>query len=190
MTSLFNRIQEGAPTMGLHSLFICLIIIVSISCGPQKTDSSIQIIDNPTPINLEDTLEQVGISMSDLQSFKFFLYHRNGDGSPLDGLILTEATGLIEKPGNISVTERIYDQFKKVGYTILEPKEMKKAVLDSSNFGVPQKRKRVIIIGIKKSNYNDDIINKIYDELVSIKEHKKTVKDTIFNYPSIYSYRR
>ena len=41
--------------------------------------------------------------MSDLQSFKFFLYHRNGDGSPLDGLILTEATGLIEKPGNISV---------------------------------------------------------------------------------------
>ena len=41
--------------------------------------------------------------MSDLQSFKFYLYHRNGDGSPLDGLILTEATGLIEKPGNISV---------------------------------------------------------------------------------------
>ncbi len=103
MTSLLSRIQEGAPARALHPLFICLIIIVSISCGPQKTNSSIQIIDSPTPINLEDTLEQVGISMSDLQSFKFYLYHRNGDGSPLDGLILTEATGLIEKPGNISV---------------------------------------------------------------------------------------
>ena len=60
-------------------------------------------LDSPTPINFEYTLEQVGISMSDLESFKFYLYHRNGDGSPLDGLILTEATGLVEKPGNISV---------------------------------------------------------------------------------------
>ncbi len=89
--------------MGLHSFFICLIIFLIISCSSEDSNPTLKMLDSPTPINFEYTLEQVGISMSDLESFKFYLYHRNGDGSPLDGLILTEATGLIEKPGNISV---------------------------------------------------------------------------------------
>ena len=97
------RTQEGAPIRAMHPLFICLIIITLISCSSEDSNTSNQVIELPTPVNLETILEQVGNSMSNLQSFEFYLYHRNGDGSPLEGLILTEAIGLVEKPSNVSV---------------------------------------------------------------------------------------
>mgnify|MGYP001408756843 CR=1 FL=1 len=90
-------------------------------------------------------------------------------------------------PGNIPVTERIYKAFDKIGYTIKKPNDLKTVVLDSSDFGVPQKRKRVIIIGVKKKTYNSSILDDIYKKLKDIRqESKKTVRDTIYNYPHIY----
>jgi len=94
---------------------------------------------------------------------------------------------LSAKPGNKNVTERIYEAFKKIGYSIICPSKLKNAILDSSEFGVPQKRRRVIIIGIKKNKYNINVLDDIYEDLKCIKTvNKKTVKDAIFNYPKIY----
>jgi DNA (cytosine-5)-methyltransferase 1 len=80
-------------------------------------------------------------------------------------------------PGDINVTARIFDAFKKIGYQILEPSDLKKyAVLNANDFGVPQARKRVIIIGIPiNSPYNPaDIYNSINSFAV---HHKPTVRD-------------
>ena len=57
---------------------------------------------------------------------------------------------LSAKPNGINIIERIRDDFEKEGYVIVS--DLKKmALLDSSDYGVPQIRKRVIIIGINKN---------------------------------------
>ena len=41
--------------------------------------------------------------MSDLNSFQFELTHAEGEGSLFNGLILTKAIGLVEKPNKLNV---------------------------------------------------------------------------------------
>ena len=86
-------------------------------------------------------------------------------------------------PGNVKVTERISNAFKGIGYKILRPNELKSAVLTASDYGVPQKRNRLIIIGLKESDPLD--LNQIYNSIKSEagKIPTKTVEDTIKNLP-------
>ena len=65
--------------------------------------------------------------------------------------VFENVPGLLSaKPGDISVTARIFDAFKKAGYKIREPKHLKKSVYSADEFGVPQKRRRIIIIGVRE----------------------------------------
>ena len=52
-------------------------------------------------------------------------------------------------PGNKLVSERVFEAFKQSNYEIRFPKDLKKSIYTASDFGVPQKRNRVIIIGVK-----------------------------------------
>ena len=74
------------------------------------------------------------------------------------------------------------------GYEIVD--DLRKfALLDLSEFGVPQKRKRVIIIGIRKDAQIDYqlLLKRFYSEfLPSKKESIKTVREAIGNLPAIY----
>jgi DNA (cytosine-5)-methyltransferase 1 len=91
---------------------------------------------------------------------------------------------LSAKPGGVKVTDRIYQQFKKIGYKIYKSDELKKAALISSDFGVAQKRKRIIIIGVKKdSNIN---LKEIYTSINKQKCTTKTVRDVLFSLPKFY----
>lgn len=57
---------------------------------------------------------------------------------------------LSAKPGGMLITERITDAFHKIDYEIID--NLKKfAVLNSFDFGVPQNRKRVIIVGVDRN---------------------------------------
>ncbi|WP_339878332.1 DNA cytosine methyltransferase [Pseudidiomarina gelatinasegens] len=47
--------------------------------------------------------------------------------------------------------EKFYSEAKKAGYHLYDP-----AVLDARDFGLPQRRKRVFILGVKKSEYEPD----------------------------------
>ena len=90
---------------------------------------------------------------------------------------------LSAKPDGVHIIDRIRKDFKKEGYIITENlKEV--ALLDSSDYGVPQIRKRVIIIGINKNltTHNpQDILDDFYlNILPSFKVEKKiTVKEAI-----------
>lgn len=55
---------------------------------------------------------------------------------------------LSAKPGGKSVTEMVTDGFNSIGYEILS--DLKKAVVNAKDYGVPQSRKRIIIVGIRK----------------------------------------
>ncbi len=89
-------------------------------------------------------------------------------------------------PGDISVPQRIYDAFKKIGYTILKPEELKSAVFSANNFGVPQTRKRVIIIGVKSGN--ESVLKDVYRKLTNFSNTTKSslsVKHAIGNLPKL-----
>ncbi|MDO4440713.1 MAG: DNA cytosine methyltransferase [Moraxella sp.] len=92
-------------------------------------------------------------------------------------------------PTGEKIIDLIKKSFNEVGYEIID--DLKQfALLDLSEFGVPQKRKRVIIIGIRKDNENinyQDELNAFYQLLSTKKAIKKpTVKDAIFDLPPIY----
>lgn len=89
---------------------------------------------------------------------------------------------LTAKPGEKLVIDRIFEAFSEIGYQIKEAKRLKEATYTASDFGVPQKRNRVIIIGIRKDLDID--VDEIYQ---SIDEQKssdlKTVADAIKDLP-------
>ena len=98
--------------------------------------------------------------------------------------LLENVQGMLSaKPGNELVTTRIYKAFKKAGYNIYEDKKMKETLLNSSDFGVPQDRKRVILIGSRLKRIK---LSSIYEDIKNTYASKKmTVKDAIGNYTSI-----
>lgn len=89
---------------------------------------------------------------------------------------------LTAKPGDKLVIDRIFDAFSAIGYQIKNPSCLKEATYTASDFGVPQKRNRVIIIGVRKDLQID--VNQIYS---SVNEQKtsniKTVADAIRDLP-------
>lgn len=91
---------------------------------------------------------------------------------------------LSAEPGGVKVTERVYNAFNEIGYEITLPEGLKNRVYVAEDFEVPQKRRRLIIVGVKKdSKFNLDEIYKCMDSEKS--ETKKTVSDVLFNLPKI-----
>lgn len=94
---------------------------------------------------------------------------------------------LSAKPGGIPVTELIKEQIENAGYEIVD--DLKKyAQIDLSEYGVPQKRKRVIIIGLRKDSYENiqELLKHFYtDCLPQFREEGKTVKDAIADLPRL-----
>lgn len=90
--------------------------------------------------------------------------------------------------GREKVTNLIKKEIEATGYSIVE--DLKTfALLDLSQFGIPQKRKRVIIIGIRNSLYPNAqrILKNFYSQiLLQYKEPHKTVADAILDLPKLY----
>lgn len=86
-------------------------------------------------------------------------------------------------PGGKPVTERIYEAFEEIGYSIRLPNLLNKSVYSAYDLGVPQKRNRVIIIGVR--NEGKTSLEDIYSELDSLKKTIKTknVFDAIGHLP-------
>ena len=90
---------------------------------------------------------------------------------------------LSAKPGDRYVMERIYEAFDEIGYEIRTPERMKKSIYSSSDFQVPQERRRVIIFGVEKNGKY--CLEDFYSSLDSVKSSAsiKTVFDAIGNMP-------
>lgn len=96
---------------------------------------------------------------------------------------------LSAQPGGFPIIDAIKKTFDEAGYVVLT--NFKKAVLDFSEFGVPQNRSRIIILGLSKDVYGAraaDLLNKFYDELLPQYrcKKKKTVRDAIGDLPALY----
>lgn len=88
-------------------------------------------------------------------------------------------------PGDKKVTERIYKYFYENGYDIKKPAELKSVVQSASDFGVPQKRDRVIIVGIRRTSITENLnLQTIYTEIENQKSKKPvTLRQAISHLP-------
>lgn len=97
---------------------------------------------------------------------------------------------LSAKPNDKNIIETIKESFDNAGYQILD--DLKNAVIDFSDYGVPQNRNRIIIFAIRKDSYGYDntlnLVKKFYTYyLPKYKVLKKvTVKEAIGDLPGLY----
>ena len=96
---------------------------------------------------------------------------------------------LSSSPGGIHITERIRDAFDEAGFEIVDDLR-KYALIDMSEYGVPQKRDRVILVALNRKVFSGDLqdrIKRFYTEtLMSHRQAKSTVKDVIFDMPKLF----
>lgn len=95
---------------------------------------------------------------------------------------------LSAKPGGIPVINLIKEQIEAAGYEIIDDLQQH-ALIDLTEYGVPQNRKRVIILGVNKSHYKnpDKVLADFYDRILpGYKESKKTVRNAIGDLPPFY----
>lgn len=95
-------------------------------------------------------------------------------------------------PDGTPILDLIKRDIDKTGYEVIDNvKEF--AVVDASQFGVPQQRRRVILVGLNKEYFKNYDIQKILKEfytkfLKSEQKDKKTVYDAINDLPKLIPY--
>lgn len=95
---------------------------------------------------------------------------------------------LSASPDGKPIIERITERFNEYGYVIL--KDLRNAVIDVTEYGVPQNRKRVIFLGVNKDYFGEEkaylIVNDFYNKyLPKYKTNKMTVKEAIGDLPKL-----
>jgi DNA (cytosine-5)-methyltransferase 1 len=120
----------------------------------------------------------------DYRNFLFESFVKVVDEFKPEAFVFENVPGLLSAaPGGKPVTHRIYKAFNEIGYEIRNPKLLKKSVYTASELGVPQKRNRVIIIGVRKSTKIS--LELLYNEIDSLKKKIKplNVYDAIGHLP-------
>jgi DNA (cytosine-5)-methyltransferase 1 len=123
----------------------------------------------------------------DYRNFLFESFVKVVDAFHPDCFVFENVPGLLSAcPGEIPVTERIFEAFQNIGYEIRDPEKLKKSIYTASDLGVPQKRNRVIIIGVKTDSRLN--LEEIYKNINSFKSNlnTKTVSDAISHLPKLF----
>ena len=100
--------------------------------------------------------------------------------------IFENVSGILSAtPDGTPITDRIRTAFNQAGYYIIP--DLQSALFDLTEFGIPQKRKRIIIFGISKKAFPkkyEEIAAAFYERLMpSLKKPMKTVRDAIGDLP-------
>lgn len=96
---------------------------------------------------------------------------------------------LTAQPGDRKIIEVIQESFKKAGYCVFP--DLSKAVIDFTEYGVPQNRSRIIIFGVNEEEYGKEIalemVCRFYKEfLPEYKTDKMTVRQAIGDLPKLH----
>ena len=105
-------------------------------------------------------------------------------------IVFENVPGILSaKPGDTPIVTLIHEAFEDAGYAILP--DLKEAVVDFTEYGVPQKRKRVIILGLSKSVYGDSVdrlLKLFYKHILPAHKvsNQHTLRDAIGDLPALY----
>ena len=97
---------------------------------------------------------------------------------------------LSARPGNRLIIDIIKEKFLETGYYVLP--DLKEAVIDFTEYGVPQNRKRIIIIGLSLEYFGrekcEEMAVRFYNEYLQKykTERKMTVREAIGDLPALY----
>lgn len=124
---------------------------------------------------------------NDYRNYLFESFCKVVDAFRPEIFVFENVGGLLSaKPGGKPVRNRIFDAFTDIGYDIRRPEDMQKSLYNAVDFGVPQNRPRVIIVGVRRdSDYSLEELYSSIEEIQNCKLHL-TVKDAIGNLPSLY----
>lgn len=103
-----------------------------------------------------------------------------------DFFLFENVVGMLSAaPDGQPIAEKIYSAFKDAGYETIG--DFRKAVFSLADYGVPQNRKRIIILGVRKNTFGSvasRLVDEFYSNIMpSFKCRKKTVKDAIGDLP-------
>ena len=96
---------------------------------------------------------------------------------------------LSAQPGERPIIEIIQEQFSENGYYLLL--DLKNAIIDFTEYGVPQNRSRIIILGLNKDFFgeeSEEILRKFYSDILPAykAKQKETVREAIGDLPELY----
>ena len=127
---------------------------------------------------------------NDYRNYLFESYIKVLERYKPKAFIFENVPGILSaKPGDRPIIEIIQESFETAGYHILQ--NLSDAIIDFTEYGVPQNRKRMIIFGVRKEVFGDksDAIVKDFYERALPKykvEKKKTVREAIGDLPKLY----
>lgn len=101
-------------------------------------------------------------------------------------VIFENVPGMLSaQPGGVQIAERVVEGFRTAGYKL--QKDLRQCVVNASDFGVPQQRKRVIILGIRADTANADAMLESFYKVKLPAQHRemRTVKDAIGHLPPL-----
>lgn len=122
----------------------------------------------------------------DYRNYLFESFVKIVDHYKPEVFVFENVPGLLSAcPGDIPVRIRIFEAFKSIGYDIRRPEELKNSIFCAEDYDVPQKRNRVIIIGVKQGSSHS--VEEYYESLTNhkSKEPHKTVQDAIGMLPKL-----
>lgn len=123
----------------------------------------------------------------DYRNFLFESYIKIVDEFKPMAFVFENVEGILSaKPGGISIIDRIKKDFEEIGYDITDDLR-NNALFDTSFYSIPQKRKRLIIFGVKKDFNSKEKINKFYSLMKSKKQQEPTNSNiALENLPKIF----
>ncbi len=90
-------------------------------------------------------------------------------------------------PDGTPITKHITEGFASIGYEIVD--DLKLAMVNACDFGVPQNRNRIIIVGLNKKCFNNpqEILHDFYNNILPKQkvDHIKTVREAIGDLPKL-----
>lgn len=129
---------------------------------------------------------------NDYRNYLFESYLKVVNNFKPKAFVFENVPGILSaQPGDRPIIEIIKESFLNSGYLVLD--DLSKAIIDFTEYGVPQNRKRIIILGLNIKEFGlekcKELLSLFYNEVLPSKKcPKKTAWDAIGDLPKLYPF--